>query len=86
MLRYKQIDQYFFMDTLFAHKKKGKSSRGYTYMQLFVTGKGFVHVIPITKKSEVPMALKYFAKDIGAPDAIICDAAREQISKEVRDF
>ena len=27
-----------------------------------------------------------FAKDIGAPDAIICDAAREHISKEVRDF
>ena len=48
MLRYKRIDQYFFMYTLFAHKKKGKSSRGYTCMQLFVTDKGFVHVIPIT--------------------------------------
>ena len=55
-------------------------------MQLFVTDEGFVHVIPTTKKSEVPMALKMSAKDIGAPDAIICDAAREQISKEVRDF
>ena len=32
------------------------------------------------------MALKMFAKDIGAPDAIICDAAREQISQEVRNF
>ena len=86
MLRYKRIDQYFFMDTFFAHKHKGKSSRGYTCMQLFVTDKGFVHVIPMRSKSEVPMALKMFAKDVGAPDAIICDAAREQISKEVRDF
>ena len=41
---------------------------------------------PMTKKGEVPMSLKMFAKDIGAPDAIICDAAREQISKEVCDF
>ena len=81
MLRYKRINQYFFMDTFFAHKKKGKSSRGYTCMQLFVTDKGFVHVIPMKSKSEVPMALKIFAKDIGAPDAIICDAAREQILK-----
>ena len=55
-------------------------------MQLFVTDKGFVHVIPMTKKSEVPIALKMFAKDIGTPDAIICDAAREQIYKEVHDF
>lgn len=27
-----------------------------------------------------------FAKDVGAPDALICDAAREQISQEVRSF
>ena len=56
MLRYKRIDQYLFMNIFFAHKKKGKSSQGYTYMQIFVTYKGFVHVIPMTKKSEVPMA------------------------------
>ena len=55
-------------------------------MQILLNDKGFVHVIPMTKKSEVPMALKIFAKDIGDPDAIICDAAREQILKEVRDF
>ena len=41
---------------------------------------------PNYKENLVPMALKMFAKDIGAPDTIICDAAREQISKEVRDF
>ena len=81
MLRYKRIGQHFFMDNFFVHNKKEKYSRGYTCMQLFVTDKGFFHLIPMTKKSEAPMALKIFAKDIGAPGAIICDAAREKISK-----
>ena len=86
MLRYKRIHQHFFMDTFFATKKAGKSSRGYTCMQLFVTDKGFVFVVPMRSKSEAPQALKLFAKEVGAPDAIICDAAKEQISKEVRQF
>ena len=55
-------------------------------MQLFVTDKGFVFVVPMRSKSEAPQALKLFAKEVGAPDAIICDAAKEQISKEVRQF
>ena len=55
-------------------------------MQRFVPDKGIVHVIPMKKKSEVPMALKVFAKGIGAPDAIIFDPASEQISREVRDL
>ena len=37
-------------------------------------------------KSDVPKALKLFAKEIGAPSAIICDAAREQISKDVKSI
>ena len=32
------------------------------------------------------MALKIFAKDIGASKAIICDAEREHICQEVCDF
>ena len=32
------------------------------------------------------MALKMFAKDIGAPNTIICDADREHISQPVRQF
>ena len=39
MLCYKQIYQYLFMDTFFAHTKKGESSRGYTCMPLFLTDK-----------------------------------------------
>ena len=62
MLHYKRINLYFFIDNFFVHNKKGKPSRGYTFMQLFVTDKGFVHVIPMNSKSEVPIALKCLLK------------------------
>jgi hypothetical protein len=42
MLRYKRILEYFFMDTFFSTKKAGKSTRGHTCCQLFVTDKGFM--------------------------------------------
>jgi hypothetical protein len=86
MLRYKRIKEYFFMDTFFATKKAGKSSRGHTCCQLFVTDKGFVYVVPMKSKSEVLQAVKQFAKEIGAPDTIISDAAGEQRSNELRKF
>ena len=86
MLRYKRIDQYFYMDTFFATKKAGKSTRKNSCCQLFVTDRGFVYEVPMKNKSEVLQAVKQFAKEIGAPDAIICDAAREQTSKDLRQF
>ena len=86
MLRYKRVKEYFFMDTFFATKKAGKSTRGNTCCQLFVTDKGFVHVIPMRSKGDVLAATKEFAKEIGAPDAIISDSAREQKSWPLRKF
>ena len=86
MLRYKHLKEYFFMDTLFATKEANKSSRGHTCAQLFVTDKGFVYVVPMKKESEVLQAIKQFAKAIGAPDAIICDASKAQTSQKVRQF
>ena len=86
MLRYRRINRHFFMDTFFAAAKAGKSTRGHTCMQLFVTDKGFVYVVPMASKKDVPLALKLFAKEIGAPDAIIADASGEQTSKEVKAF
>ena len=86
MLRYKHLKEYFFMDTLFATSKSKKSSRGHTCVQLFVTDMGFIYVVPMTTESEVLQAVKQFAKAIGAPDAIICDASRAQTSKAVRKF
>jgi hypothetical protein len=86
MLRYNRIDDYFFMDTFFATKKANKSSRGNSCMQLFVSDKSFVFVVPMKSKADVPAALKLFAKEVGAPDALICDAAGEQTSQQVKTF
>ena len=53
MLRYKRINEYFFMDTFFATSKGGKSTRGHTCVQVFVTDKGFIYVVPMKKHSDV---------------------------------
>ena len=60
MLWYKQIGEYFFMDTFFATSKGGKSSRGNTCCQLFGTDKGFIYVVPMKRKSAVLQAVKPF--------------------------
>ena len=86
MLRYKRINTYFFMDTFFATKKGGKSSRGNTCCQLFVTDKGFVYVVPMRRKSDVLAAVKQFAKEIGAPDAFVADMSGEQMSFDLKKF
>ena len=86
MLRYKRIQDYFFMDTFFATKKGGRSSRGHTCCQLFVTDKGFLYVVPMRRKSEVLQAIKQFAKEIRAPTLIIADMSGEQMSHDVRKF
>ena len=72
------------MDTFFATRRAKQTSRGNTCMQLFITDKGFVYVVPLPCKADVPKALKLFAKEIGAPSAIICDAACDQVSKEAK--
>ena len=37
-------------------------------------------------KSEVLAATKQFAKDVGTPDAIVCDMASKQLSSDVKQF
>ena len=66
------------MDTFFATKKASKSSRGNNCMQLFVTDKGYVYIIAMQSKGDVPLALKVAAKEIGAPDE---SSAMQQVSK-----
>ena len=74
------------MDTFFASKRGGISSRGNRCCQLFVTNKGFVYVVPMKRKSEAIHAIKQFTKEIGAPDALVADMSGEQMSNEVRRF
>jgi hypothetical protein len=84
MLQYKCIDEYFLMDTFFATKKAGKLSRSNTCCQLFINDKEYLYIVPMKLKIQVLQAVKQFAKEIGAPDAIICDMAGEQISQPLR--
>ena len=51
-----------------------------------MTDRGYVYVVPMKSKSEALQAVKQFAKEVGAPDAIIFDAAREQTSQALREF
>ncbi len=85
MLRYRRIKSYFFTDTFFV-TSRGKSKRGNTCMQLFVSDKGFVFVFPMRARSEFKTALQVFAKEVGAPKALIVDPAGEQTSYDVRHF
>ena len=86
MLRYKRINEYFYMDTFYATAKGSKSLRQNTCCQLFVTDKGYVYVVPMKAEKQVIHAVKQFAKEIGAPDAIICDAAKAQTKDELKQF
>ena len=47
--------------------------------------KGFIYVVPMKRKSEVLSAIKQFGKEVGAPDAIVSDMAKEQVSQDVRN-
>jgi hypothetical protein len=86
MLRYKRIRDYFYIDTFFATKKGGKSSRGHTCCLVFVTDKGFVYFVPMKRKGEVLLALNQFAKEIRAQDAFVAVMSGEQMSKEEKAF
>ena len=82
MLRYRQTNQYF-LRTPFSNKE------GWYFVQgqyMFVTDKRFIYVVPMKHKSEVLLAIKQFAKEVGAPDAIVSYMDREQVSQEVQNF
>ena len=75
----------FFTDTFFV-TSKGKSQRGNTCAQLFVSDKGYVAIYPMKSKSEFLNALKQFCKEVGVPERLICDPSGEQTSSKVKQF
>jgi hypothetical protein len=84
-LRYKKIKSFFFTDTLFA-TKGAKSTRGNICAQVFVSDKGFVAVYPMKDQRSYLLALKEIAKDVGAPEVLVCDAHPTQEKLEVKEF
>ena len=85
MLRYKRIDSQFFTDTFFV-TAKGKSTRGNTCAQLFVSDKGYVAIYPMSSKGDYKDALHKFCKDVGVPTTLLVDPSGEQTSKKARKF
>ena len=86
MLRYRRIHDLFFSDIFFTTKNQRKLSRGHTCCQMFVTDKAFVYVVLMRSRSEVLQVMKQFAKEVGAPCAISCDAACVQTSLDLMKF
>ena len=62
MLRYKRINENFYMDTFFATKKSGKSTRQNICCHIFVTDKRLVYVVPVKLKSNALKSVKKFEK------------------------
>ena len=85
MLRYRRIDSYFYTDTLLV-TKSAKSTRGYLYLQVFISDKGFIAVYLMEMKSEFKDSLHSFCKEVGVPIALVVDPSGEQTSKAVRKF
>jgi len=60
--------------------RKAVSLRGNTCVQFFASDKDYVAVYCMKKEAEYPYALKEFSKEVGAPDVLICDGSKAQIS------
>jgi hypothetical protein len=72
-IHYRCIKSSFFTNTLFA-MKSAKSIRGNICAQIFVLDKGFVALYPMKDQRGYLLVLKQFAKDVGAPDVLVCDS------------
>ena len=91
-VRYKKLKSYFFSDTLFV-TGKAKSSRGNICAQLFVSDKGFVDIYPsfvaiylMQHQRDYFLALRQFAKEVGAPEILVSDSHLTQTQQKVKEF
>ena len=60
--------------------------RGNTCAQVFVSDKDFVALYPMRDTKSYFSLLKVFAKDVGAPEVLVCDSHPTQKKCEVREF
>ena len=70
----KRLNDTFYSDTMFSGIK---SIRGNTCAQLFTNGK-FVHLEPIARKAQAGEALYSMIDEVGIPDKMVFDGAKEQ--------
>jgi hypothetical protein len=69
-----RLNDRFYMDTIFSGIK---SLRGNTCAQIFTNGK-YVHLEPVMKKSQAGEALGSMIDEVGIPEKIVFDGAKEQ--------
>jgi hypothetical protein len=74
----KRLNDTFYTDTMFSGTK---SLRGNTCAQIFTNGK-FVHLEPNVRKSQAGKSLNSMIDDVGIPDRIIFDGAKEQTGRK----
>jgi hypothetical protein len=82
---YKKLKSCFFSDTLFV-TGKAKSSQGNVCAQLFVSDKGVIVIYPMQNQCDYFLALWQFAKDVGAPEVLVCDPHPTQTQRKVKEF
>ncbi len=82
MLQYNRLKCTFYSDTFFSNKV---SLTGSKCGQLFVTDFGYAKFVPIKAKSEAGHALQELLKDVGIPDHIHTDNAKELTAGKWRD-
>ena len=73
--RLRRLSTTWYTDTLFA---KCKSVVGNTCAQMFTDGNSFAYVHPMKTKASAGEALQKITKDVGVPNTLISDGAREQ--------
>jgi len=84
-IRYRRIDSIFFTDAFFV-TAKARSTRGNICAQIYVSDKAFMDVHPMRDVKSFPLSLRRFAKEVGAPNVLVCDPHPSQKSREVKEF
>jgi Reverse transcriptase (RNA-dependent DNA polymerase) len=82
-LNFPSIKGDFYVDSMFS---KVPSISGYTGGSLFTDGLGYDRFYPWKKKSEHADALMQFIHDVGVPQNLISDNAKEEILGRARDI
>ncbi len=65
---------------------KTKSSRGNICAQLFVSDKGFVAIYLMQHQRDYFLAFRQFAKEVGAPEVLVCSPHPTQTQRKVKEF
>ncbi len=84
-LHYCKINSYFFTDTLFV-TAKAKSSHGNICGLVFASDKGSAAFYLMKDQPSYFAALKMFAKEVGAPEVLVCNLHPTQKKRKVKEF